>query len=165
MHFVQKQDLQFVSIWKIWWLTKSIKSGKIIKSPQDGVYITKPTKKSQKTFKKGIDKREWLWYNNKAVRKTGKRNGHWKLNNEERSTSIKYVQERNSKISERTNTTQTKVREAKIALEMIWTRRGEIKYKHSRVWSWLRMNAGGVHNTFKSNGALRINPSGSVFEA
>jgi len=26
----------------------------------------------------------------------------------------------------------------------------------SRVWSWLRMNAGGVHNTFKSNGeALR----------
>ena len=22
----------------------------------------------------------------------------------------------------------------------------------SRVWSWLRMNAGGVHNTFKSNG-------------
>ena len=31
----------------------------------------------------------------------------------------KYVRERNSKISERKNTTQTKVREAKIALEMI----------------------------------------------
>ena len=30
--------------------------------------------------------------------------------------AYKYVQERNSKISERTNTTQTKVREAKIAL-------------------------------------------------
>ena len=24
----------------------------------------------------------------------------------------------------------------------------------SRVWSWLRMNAGGVHNTFKSNGRV-----------
>ena len=22
---------------------------------------------------------------------------------------------------------------------------------YQRVWSWLRMNAGGVHNTFKSN--------------
>ena len=65
-----------------------------------------------------------MCYNNKAVAKTGQRNGHWKLNNEERSTSIKYVRERNSKISERKNTTQTKVREAKKkALEQIWTYR------------------------------------------
>ena len=32
--------------------------------------------------------------------------------------------------------------------------------KHSRVWSWLRMNAGGVHNTFKSNGVLWFDPFG-----
>ena len=28
----------------------------------------------------------------------------------------------------------------------------------SRVWSWLRMNAGGVHNTFKSNGRGGFGP-------
>ena len=31
-------------------------------------------------------------------------------------------------------------------------------YYFQRVWSWLRMNAGGVHNTFKSNGDA---PSGA----
>ena len=34
--------------------------------------------------------------------------------------------------------------------------------KHSRVWSWLRMNAGGVHNTFKSNEALEMETSVKV---
>ena len=39
-------------------LTKSIKSGKILKLSQSGGDITKNLKKSQKNFKKGIDKRE-----------------------------------------------------------------------------------------------------------
>ena len=39
-------------------------------------------KKTQKSFKKGIDKLKWLWYNNQARReKASERNGPWKLNN------------------------------------------------------------------------------------
>ena len=33
----------------------------------------------------------------------------------------------------------------------------------TRVWSWLRMNAGGVLNTCKSNEALKIESSDDVF--
>ena len=36
----------------------------------------------------------------------------------------------------------------------------DLDNKHSRVWSWLRMNAGGVHNTFKSNGVIVLDPFG-----
>ena len=33
----------------------------------------------------------------------------------------------------------------------------------TRVWSWLRMNAGGVLNTCKSNEALKIDSSDDFF--
>ena len=60
------------------------------------------------------------------------------------------------------NTTQTKVKELQKLENRLKRSRERFNTIFSRVWSWLRMNAGGVHNTFKSNGVKLINPSGSV---
>ena len=51
------------------------------------------------------------------------------------------------------NTTQNKSKTSKSSL-VDWIVSWGIRFNTilSRVWSWLRMNAGGVHNTFKSNG-------------
>ena len=53
-------------------LTKFSFSGKIYKLPQESrcrsfLKREKNLKKVEKTFKKGIDKRERVWYNNQAV--------------------------------------------------------------------------------------------------
>ena len=58
-------------------LTNYKESAKIVKLSRDGdpSRILKKTflKKSQKNFKKGIDKGKMMWYNSQAVRKSGKR--------------------------------------------------------------------------------------------
>ena len=41
-------------------------------------------RKSQKNSKKALDKREWLWYNHKALLREG--NEPWKLNNDKNET-------------------------------------------------------------------------------
>ena len=48
-----------------------------------------------------------------------------------------------------------KVKESKLeskTRQIDFNARKGLRYHLSRVWSWLRMNAGGVPNTFKSNG-------------
>ena len=85
----------------------------------------------------------------------------------------KYVRDTELENSERNNT-QQRVKKAKSESsewEKIGTRSGEenllasrVNTNTSRVWSWLRMNAGGVHNTFKSN-EIAISSGGRVSNA
>ena len=87
-----------------------------------------------------------------AAKTTARSFGHWKLNNNERSTKHKSMCKNRSREFFKENTTQTKSKRAiKLERKILSVGRRFI-YHFSRVWSWLRMNAGGVHNTFKSNG-------------
>ena len=55
--------------------------------------------------------------------------------------------------SERENTTLKNSKWAiKLEIDLIDSSPSRLDTMISRVWSWLRINAGGVHNTFKSNG-------------
>ena len=68
-------------------------------------------KKSLKTFEKGIDKSEWMRYNNKVARQKQGGVGHWKLNNKTRDETQRVIRNyyvwENSKIPEE-NTNQAK---------------------------------------------------------
>ena len=74
--------------------------------------------------------------------------------------AYKYVRNRTRKFL-REILLKQKVKSNQARISKIWDLLWEIlDTKHSRVWSWLRMNAGGVHNTFKSNGVLLFDPFG-----
>ena len=75
--------------------------------------IEKALKKVEKTFKKGIDKRKRMWYNNKVAAKRW-RNDPWKLNNKREVQSI-FVKNKvcANELNSKENTTQTKVKKAK----------------------------------------------------
>ena len=100
----------------------------------------------EKKCKKGIDKEGKEWYTRKAADWAGL--GHWKLNNNKIRQEV-YEKELLS------NPKRTRKREKEIRMNLrndkLW-----------RVWSWLRINAGGVHNTFKSNGERQLRLRQSV---
>ena len=115
-------------------------------------------KETRKKFWKPLDKRNWVWYTIQAVAKSGNKPVPWKLNNERRENKARNVERRTKELVKFQRSThnlitncdtQGKVKE-RIKLEKVnsGTKYREIFY--SRVWSWLRMNAGGVLNTFKS---------------
>ena len=86
-------------------------------------------KKTKKRLYKGEEKWYYKWALDergaREVPKTGQ--GHWKLNR-------KHVKESSKKKESREQ-------------DIVWD-------KQWRVWSWLRMNAGGVPNTCKSNSLI-----------
>ena len=112
---------------------------------------------SEKNLKKS-KKRCWQRWSNVIKWSSSPREGrraHWKLNNKTKCIKEIYetpkilLKKRALKVIERTNYSRYRA-----------DREVRVIYKHERVWSWLRMNAGGVHNTFKSNEAPGRNPSG-----
>ena len=113
------------------------------------------TKKGKKLVKR-VDREGRGWYNKRAVPEGGLR-GPWKLNNKDNSVwgdpntkdseiLLKKKDTLRSKRAEPRGSRNKPDRERARALDYT---------KHQRVWSWLRMNAGGVHNTFKSNGSAK----------
>ena len=114
----------------------------------------KNIKKSEKTFAKGIDKAFLVWYNIKVAAQVATSViENW-------PTREKYKAIKNSMcIGSRTILNKrillkqkVKLLRAKARCKKDWIDSGRFNTLISRVWSWLRMNAGGVHNTFKSNG-------------
>ena len=107
------------------------------------------SKKFWKKFKKGIDKGEAMWYNRQALARERSKLDNWTT--EDRST--KQICKCEYKICQNQREHNSKkVKKARInSSNRIWPWKRKI-YNCLRVWSWLRMNAGGVHNTFKSNG-------------
>ena len=148
--------LLFTFLWKKV-LTLFRQCSIIIKLSQNGRYRPKGKKELKKTwkkFKKVLDKPGGKWYNKQvAAKKATVILENWTTRDEVQS--IKNATCERSRNSLNENTTQTKVKKLRARLEGI--RRlehpeGCFNTMISRVWSWLRMNAGGVHNTFKSNG-------------
>ena len=120
----------------------------------------KTTKIFQKTFEKPLDKRKEMWYNSQAVRETAsERSSHRSLTIEQQEIKVqaKLVIE-NLEISLKKKSwiyhgfkTYSKSKKSQTSsTNKVLTGNG-LNTICSRVWSWLRMNAGGVHNTFKSN--------------
>ena len=137
--------------------------------PQGSSHKFDPYKKPQKNgkkFQKGIDKKERKWYNNRVAAKKGGGADLWKLNNKRRSTKqgIREDTVRVRKISEILSRelllfkSKKKLRARLESVRRLKHSREWFDTMISRVWSWLRMNAGGVHNTFKSNGRGDFGP-------
>ena len=100
-----------------------------------------------------------MWYNKKVAARN--RGGGTVLENW--TVRDKYEAKGHTKVcsmceehlvnSERENTTLKNSKWAiKLEIDLIDPSPGRLDTMISRVWSWLRINAGGVHNTFKSNG-------------
>ena len=116
-----------------------------------------------KKTQKSLDKVSKVWYYIKAVPKRGQwgeaKAWSWSLKIEQQRKTNEIQKYRvwilvnkqnlNKKFSEFIYSTQ-KVIKAKDKSAMIII--CQDIFILWRVWSWLRMNAGGVHNTFKSNG-------------
>ena len=128
-------------------------------------------KKFEKTFKKGLtngkrcdiisklSRRRRLPKGSEAIRKGRSVIENWTTMREVQSIEVCARTDLGNSLE---NTTQTKSKRAIKLERKILSAERHFIYHFSRVWSWLRMNAGGVHNTFKSNGVTFINPSGSV---
>ena len=108
-------------------------------------------KSFEKNLKKVVDKSKTAWYNKQAVAEKDNSKEPWELKIEQ------YTDPENSKnkgegirpwVREEFRTKPSKTGKIK-QLELILT--GQTINK--RVWSWLRMNAGGVLNTCKSSEA------------
>ena len=102
-----------------------------------------------------------MWYNMQVAQNAAwaseARTDHWQLNNRR----LKYKQKLSAKESRISlkkemfesitdSDTYSKKYKSQTSSRKILTGNGSNTIC-SRVWSWLRMNAGGVHNTFKSN--------------
>ena len=126
----------------------------------------KDFEKIKKTFKKHLTSGKQCDIIVKLPTRRGSEIGHWKLNNKRKVQALGHG---NMSVCARTelddserNTTQTKSKEQSSSDKDLGSPSGGFRYKYSRVWSWLRMNAGGVHNTFKSNGVVVLDPFGET---
>ena len=117
-------------------------------------------KKIERNFQKPLDKVKRMCYNNKVAQKRpwGRpHTDHWQLNNRRLKYKqslweiSKFLWKRNLESITDSRHTRKSIRAKQARETKILTGNG-LNTICSRVWSWLRMNAGGVHNTFKSNG-------------
>ena len=135
----------------------------------------KTSKNFRKTFRKPLDKPKQMWYNNKvAPNATCERSLHRSLIIEQQEIKVQakslvrknleflWIKKRMNLSRIRTHTQKSKKSQTS-STNKIWTGNG-FDTICSRVWSWLRMNAGGVPNTFKSNG-VAIPSGGRVSNA
>ena len=91
-----------------------------------------------------LDKSNGLWYDNQAVtwrHRTLKIKQHWKKQDP-----------CNSKVSKDTEEMIFLRNKLDLSLKDLGFNTKVLRYNFSRVWSWLRTNAGGAPNTCKSNG-------------
>ena len=108
--------------------------------------------KSRKKLKKVVDKSKTAWYTIQAVAEKGNNKKHlnnWRLNNTQ-TLKIQRTKARKTAVSSREFRTKPS-KTGKIKARVNQARTNHNK----RVWSWLRMNAGGVLNTCKSSGGLK----------
>ena len=145
----------FQFFWKKWKkeLTFVNKSGNIWLTPlKQRQASSKRVEKSLKNLKKVVDKSKTAWYTKQAVAEKDNSTEPWELKIEQ------YTDPENSKnkgegirpwVREEFRTKPSKTGKIKQP-ELILT--GQTINK--RVWSWLRMNAGGVPNTCKSSEAV-----------
>ena len=118
---------------------------------------------SEKVFKKLLKKGLTNSHESGIItRSPQKRRQRWSLKIEQQERSTKHISMCETDLEqffEWEYYSKTKVKEAKSKTrkQIGSTRRNPSRFNTmiSRVWSWLRMNAGGVHNTFKSNGLIR----------
>ena len=120
--------------------------------------------KISKKYKKVLDIGKWVWYYKRAD-PLGSRKHLENYIVQERIESAGNAEE-SAKLWEQARKKQTsQVKSETVLKETQWIWRPSevselqcwetLKRLNSRVWSWLRTNAGGVPNTCKSNGALR----------
>ena len=104
-----------------------------------------PSKKGEENLKKCLTAVKW--YDSIPMLRVG-RQAQRTLTNKQQCNPEKFQE----KISESVFRTRTKQNSKTVKISQSWFWSGKNFY--SRVWSWLRMNAGGVLNTCKSNGLL-----------
>ena len=103
-------------------------------------------------MKKSVDKERGRRYNTKAVA-SERREAPWKLYSANNKQASQF------KIRKNRERQQRKLNWDDQAKEKCEQRYGSTDQRlNSRVWSWLRTNAGGVPNTCKSNGARDFGP-------
>ena len=146
-------------------LTNQNSSGKILLVAAETETTTQRIKTTEKTFskkvKKVVDKHWKMWYPIKVAAETEKQQNNWTLITKQYIPTPKILtwifgtkpkqKVNNGRISQDVYSTGSK--EEMNLLENKFSRSIDFSSKNlnSRVWSWLRMNAGGVLNTCKSN--------------